>query len=139
LIAPRAGYIYHASQNDQKISALVALGVKLIYMPEATGGKVNLAAMMRDLAINHEINELHVEAGFKLNGALIKAGLVDEMLIYMAPKLLGPGMGWANLPELASLVALPEAQNFAFQSAELVGEAGQKDLRIIARTQQSIF
>jgi diaminohydroxyphosphoribosylaminopyrimidine deaminase / 5-amino-6-(5-phosphoribosylamino)uracil reductase len=139
LIAPRTIYVYHASQNDQKISALVALGVKLIYMPEATGGKVDLAAMMRDLAINHEINELHVEAGFKLNGALIKAGLVDEMLIYMAPKLLGPGMGWANLPELASLAALPEAQNFAFQSAELVGEAGQKDLRIIARTQRSIF
>ncbi len=159
LIATRAGFIYHSSTNDQKIKALEALGAKLIYMPEQnhaqasilrqaqdrlssartenigkqTHTKVDLAAMMRDLAVNQEINELHVEAGFKLNGSLIKAGLVDEMLIYLAPKLLGTGMGIANLPELAALAALPVAQDLVFQSAELVGQAGSQDLRIIAR------
>ena len=143
LIAPRAGYIYHSSINDQKIKALEALGAELIYMPESAElnqkSKVNLAAMMSDLAVNLEINELHVEAGFKLNGSLIKAGLVDEMLIYMAPKLLGSGMGLANLPALGSLAALPDAQHLIFQSVELVGEQNQKDLRIIARTQNSNF
>jgi diaminohydroxyphosphoribosylaminopyrimidine deaminase / 5-amino-6-(5-phosphoribosylamino)uracil reductase len=139
LIVPRAILVYHSSQNDQKIKALQALGLKLIYIPESASGKVDLAAMMRDLAVNQEINELHVEAGFKLNGSLIKAGLVDEMLIYMAPKLLGAGMGLANLPELASFADLPEAQNFAFRSVELVGEIGQKNLRIIARKQNSNF
>ena len=137
LIAPRAGYIYHSSHNDQKIKALEALGAKLIYMPQSESldgkSKVDLAAMMRDLAVNQEINELHVEAGFKLNGSLIKAGLVDEMLIYLAPKLLGSGMGLANLPELAALNLLPAAQDLVYRSAELVGDAAHKDLRIIAR------
>lgn len=133
LIAPRAGYIYHASQNDQKIKALQALGCQLIYLPEAGSGKVDLAAMMRDLAVHREINELHVEAGFKLNGSLLKAGLVDEMIVYLAPKLLGAGMGMANLPELAELSALPAAQDLVYQSVDLVGEMGQQDLRIVAR------
>jgi diaminohydroxyphosphoribosylaminopyrimidine deaminase / 5-amino-6-(5-phosphoribosylamino)uracil reductase len=133
LIAPRAGFIYHASHNDSKIKALEALGAKLIYMPEAGSGKVDLKAMMSDLAANQEINELHVEAGFKLNGSLLKAGLVDEIVVYLAPKLLGTGMGLANLPELASLSALPAAQDLIYQSAELVGEEGSHDLRIVAR------
>jgi diaminohydroxyphosphoribosylaminopyrimidine deaminase / 5-amino-6-(5-phosphoribosylamino)uracil reductase len=133
LIAPRAIYIYHASQNDQKIKALEALGLKLIYMPESTSGKVDLAAMMRDLAVNQEINELHVEAGFKLNGSLLKAGLVDEMVLYLAPKLLGAGMGLANLPELSQLNQLPAAQDLEYRSVDRIGEQGQQDLRIVAR------
>jgi diaminohydroxyphosphoribosylaminopyrimidine deaminase / 5-amino-6-(5-phosphoribosylamino)uracil reductase len=133
LIAPRAGYIYHASQNDSKIKALEALGAKLICMPEAGSRKVDLAAMMRDLAVNREINALHVEAGFKLNGSLIKAGVVDELLMYVAPKILGTGMGLANLQELAELNALPAAQDLVYLSADLIGEQGQQDLRIVAR------
>jgi diaminohydroxyphosphoribosylaminopyrimidine deaminase / 5-amino-6-(5-phosphoribosylamino)uracil reductase len=133
LIAPRAIWVYHASQNDQRIKALEARGVKLIYMPESASGKVDLAAMMSDLAVNQEINELHVEAGFKLNGSLVKAGLVDEFVVYLAPKLLGHGMGLANLPALPALAALPPAQQLEFQSAELVGEGESKDLRIVAR------
>lgn len=42
------------------------------------------------------MNELHVEAGNKLNGSLVREGLVDEMLVYLAPTLLGPGLGMAN-------------------------------------------
>jgi diaminohydroxyphosphoribosylaminopyrimidine deaminase / 5-amino-6-(5-phosphoribosylamino)uracil reductase len=133
LIAPRAIYIYHSSQNDQKIQALQALGLKLIYMPESASGKVDLAAMMRDLAVNQEINELHVEAGFKLNGSLLKAGLVDEMVVYLAPKLLGAGMGLANLPELSELSQLPAAQDLEYRSVDLIGKEGQQDLRIVAR------
>jgi diaminohydroxyphosphoribosylaminopyrimidine deaminase / 5-amino-6-(5-phosphoribosylamino)uracil reductase len=148
MIAPRAIYVYHASQDEQKIQALVARGVKLIYMPQASPigaetrsgtagipkkGKVDLAAMMSDLAVSQEINELHVEAGFKLNGSLIKAGLVDEMVVYLAPKLLGTGMGLANLPELASLNDIPGAQDLEYRSVDLMGNEGQQDLRIVAR------
>jgi diaminohydroxyphosphoribosylaminopyrimidine deaminase / 5-amino-6-(5-phosphoribosylamino)uracil reductase len=140
LIAPRDLLVYHFSQNDQKIKALEALGVKLIYMPESGSSKVDLAAMMRDLAVNQEINELHVEAGFKLNGSLLKAGLVDEMVMYQAPKLLGAGMGVANLSPLASLQDLPTSQDLVYQSVDLIGpqqENGQQDLstdlRIVAR------
>ena len=102
-------------------------------MPEASSGKVDLAAMMRDLAQVQEINELHVEAGFKLNGSLVKAGLVDEFVLYLAPKLLGNGMGLANLPALPALSELPAAQQLEFKSTELIGEGSDRDLRVVAR------
>jgi diaminohydroxyphosphoribosylaminopyrimidine deaminase / 5-amino-6-(5-phosphoribosylamino)uracil reductase len=137
-IAGRALYIYAAVQNDAKKQALEALGATVIYMPEVdansaspqetkASAKVDLSAMARDLA-QREINEVHVEAGYKLNGSLLRAGLVDELLLYTAPKLLGPGMGMANLPELA---ALEGAMQLNFVSAELLGA----DLRVQARLQ----
>ncbi len=89
------------------------------------GSKVDLRAMLQDLG-QREINELHVEAGFKLNGSLLKAGLVDELLLYTAPKLLGPGMGIANLPALGQL---GDAVQLDFSSAQLIGA----DLRVVAR------
>lgn len=133
LIAPRSGFIYHASQDQAKIQALQALGIELVYMPEGESGKVDLAAMMQDLAVQREINEVHVEAGYKLNGSLLRAGVVDELLMYVAPKLLGSGMGLANLPALEQLADLPAAQQLAFISADLLGNAPAKDLRIRAR------
>ena len=102
----------------------MAKGATVTCMPDANG-KVDLAAMMKDLA-RREINELHVEAGSKLNGSLIRAGLVDEFLIYMAPKLLGPGQGMASF---GPLQALSDAVELQFQSTEMVGV----DLRVIAR------
>ena len=80
---------------------------------------------MKDLA-RREINELHIEAGSKLNGSLIRSGLVDEFLIYLAPKLLGPGQGMASL---GPLQALSEAVSLQFQSTAMVGA----DLRVLAR------
>lgn len=131
-IAGRAVFIYAAAQNDAKQAALEARGAKVIYLPghDAQGqptGKVDLAAMLKDLG-QREINELHVEAGFKLNGSLVREGLVDEFVVYLAPKLLGQGAGMFNigpLTELAQGVALD------FQSTEMVGP----DLRIVARVQ----
>ena len=123
-IAGRALYIYAAGQNDAKKAALEARGATVIYLPDGNG-KVDLAAMMKDLA-RREINELHVEAGSKLNGSLIRAGLVDEFLIYLAPKLLGPGQGMAALGPLQQL---SEAVALQFLSADRVGS----DLRVVAR------
>jgi diaminohydroxyphosphoribosylaminopyrimidine deaminase / 5-amino-6-(5-phosphoribosylamino)uracil reductase len=135
-IAGRAIYIYAAVANPAKKASLEAMGATVIYMPEQAAGKtgnaanpdnakVDLRAMVLNLA-QREINELHVEAGFKLNGSLLKAGVVDELLLYTAPKLLGPGMGIANTPELAQLA---DAVQLDFKSVDLVGE----DLRIVAR------
>ncbi len=123
-IAGRALFIYAAGQNDAKKAALEARGATVVYLPDANG-KVDLAAMMKDLA-RREINELHVEAGNKLNGSLIRAGLVDEFLIYMAPKLLGPGQGMAAFGPLQQL---SEAVELQFSSADRVG----RDLRVVAR------
>jgi diaminohydroxyphosphoribosylaminopyrimidine deaminase/5-amino-6-(5-phosphoribosylamino)uracil reductase len=89
------------------------------------GGKVDLAAMLRDLA-GREVNELHVEAGHKLNGSLLREGLVDELLVYLAPKLIGHGRDMANFGPIGELAqALP----LEFGRVEQVGP----DLRVIAR------
>jgi diaminohydroxyphosphoribosylaminopyrimidine deaminase/5-amino-6-(5-phosphoribosylamino)uracil reductase len=47
---------------------------------------------------------VHVEAGFKLNGSLLREGCVDELLVYQAPILLGSGLGMANIPPFESLI-----------------------------------
>jgi diaminohydroxyphosphoribosylaminopyrimidine deaminase/5-amino-6-(5-phosphoribosylamino)uracil reductase len=117
-------WIYTAIQGSPQEAALVAKGATVTFLPDARG-KVDLAAMMKDLA-RREINELHVEAGSKLNGSLIREGLVDEILVYLAPKLLGPGHGMASI---GPLQALSEAVPLQFHSADRVGV----DLRVIAR------
>jgi diaminohydroxyphosphoribosylaminopyrimidine deaminase / 5-amino-6-(5-phosphoribosylamino)uracil reductase len=73
-----------------------------------------------------EINELHVEAGATLNGALMDAGLVDEFLIYLAPKMLGAGRSMADI---APLQQLSQAASLEFVAADKVGE----DLRLVVR------
>ena len=117
-------WIYCAMRDAAREAALVAIGATVICLPDANG-KVDLAAMMKDLA-RREINELHIEAGSKLNGSLIRAGLVDEFLLYLAPKLLGPGNGMASF---GPLQALSDAIELQFQSTDRVGA----DLRIVAR------
>jgi diaminohydroxyphosphoribosylaminopyrimidine deaminase/5-amino-6-(5-phosphoribosylamino)uracil reductase len=85
-----------------KQAQLQAQGVEVISMPNSMG-KVDLPALMRYLATECEMNEIHVEAGHKLNGSLLREGCVDELLVYLAPTLLGSGLSIANLPELTSL------------------------------------
>ncbi len=118
-------WIYTATDTQaEKRAALQAMGVTVIDMP-GPGGKVDLAAMLRDLA-RREINELHIEAGHKLNGSFIREGLVDEVVLYLAPQLLGPGQSMANLP---SLTSLNDAVKLAFHSVDRIGP----DLRLILR------
>ena len=99
----RAIFIYTNSNDLEKKTALEANGATIIILPSSdTSDKVDLRLMLQDLA-KREINELHVEAGSTLNGALIEAGLVDEFLIYLAPKLLGAGRGMADFAPLKEL------------------------------------
>ncbi|MDD5334505.1 MAG: bifunctional diaminohydroxyphosphoribosylaminopyrimidine deaminase/5-amino-6-(5-phosphoribosylamino)uracil reductase RibD [Rhodoferax sp.] len=123
-LTDRAVYIYTAAQNDSKKAALEARGASIIYLPDARG-KVDLTAMLQDLA-QREINELHVEAGEKLNGSLIRDGLVDEFVVYLAPKLIGQGAGMASFGPLAEL---SQAIPLEFKSTDRLGP----DLRIVAR------
>ena len=127
-IAPRAVWIYAAARNDAKAAALEARGATITYLPNAQS-KVDLAALMADLA-RREVNELHVEAGHKLNGSLLREGLVDEFLLYLAPKLLGDGLGIAsNAFADGPLRSLSGALPLEFRSAVRIGD----DLRIVAR------
>ena len=126
----RKVFIYTCNTHSHKAAALEARGAILVNLPELDlnhqpTGKVDLSAMLNDLALK-EINELHVEAGQTLNGALLQAGLVDEMVLYLAPQILGAGAGIARMKELTELA---EAKRFEYKSSTMVG----KDLRIIAR------
>ena len=122
--ADRQIFIYTCVENELRKIALEACGAKVIYLPGANG-KVDLAAMLRDLA-QREVNEVHVEAGHKLNGSLVREGLVDELLMYIAPKLLGGGQ---DLASFGPLQRLEDAVNLVFTSTEMVGA----DLRVRAR------
>ena len=124
-IAGRACYIYTAAPSDpQKEAALKERGATVVHLPNSQG-KVDLPAMLQDLG-KRGFNELHVEAGHKLNGSLVRAGLVDELLLYLAPRLLGPGHGIADF---GPLTALADGLTLEFHSTESIGP----DLRIVAR------
>ena len=93
------------------------------------GGKVDLPRMLEALAARG-INELHVEAGFRLNGSLMREGCVDELLLYLNPSLLGDSaQGLLDLPAPASL---EKRLKLRILSLERLGD----DLRILARPAQ---
>ncbi len=98
---------------------------EVIRVPASQGQHIDLHAVMHDLA-QREINEVHVEAGAALNGALLQGGLVDEMLLYIAPKILGPGRAMLDLP---ALTRLPDGQPYVISDVARVGP----DLRLVIR------
>jgi diaminohydroxyphosphoribosylaminopyrimidine deaminase/5-amino-6-(5-phosphoribosylamino)uracil reductase len=100
--------------------------VETIALPDPNG-RVDLEAMLRELA-RRDILELHVEAGAKLNGALLAAGLVDELLLYVAPAAFGdPARGMFERE--TGLTELEGRVRFAWHDVARVGD----DLRIVAR------
>jgi diaminohydroxyphosphoribosylaminopyrimidine deaminase/5-amino-6-(5-phosphoribosylamino)uracil reductase len=119
------GTLIVAAQPDAGKEALLrARGAEVLMMPNA-GGKVDLPALLRELG-RRQVNELHVEAGFKLNGSLLREGCVDELLLYLAPTLLGDAQGLFDLPMLDDLAG---QRRLAFHQVKQVGP----DLRILAR------
>ncbi len=115
--------IYCAKEDADRKAALEAKGAQVTCLPNAQG-KVDLRAMQKDLG-QRNINEVHIEAGFKLNGSLLTAGVVDELLVYLAPLLIGQGMGMANL---GPFEALSQALKLDIQNVMPIGN----DIRLIA-------
>jgi diaminohydroxyphosphoribosylaminopyrimidine deaminase/5-amino-6-(5-phosphoribosylamino)uracil reductase len=118
--------VFCARDDEQRAARLRDAGAEVVALPDAQG-KVDLAAMMRELA-RRELNEIHVEAGSRLNGALLAAGVVDEVLLYLAPALIGdPALGIATFVEARR--TLDARVRLAIHAVDRVGE----DLRVIAR------
>jgi diaminohydroxyphosphoribosylaminopyrimidine deaminase/5-amino-6-(5-phosphoribosylamino)uracil reductase len=116
-----------ALPDPAKAAPLQDKGVVRLCLPNAVG-KVDLSALMQELG-RRGLNEVHVEAGSRLNGALLRAGLVDELLLYLAPCLLGHrAQGLFDLPEL---LLLSDRQRLKIHSVTPVGE----DWRILARVE----
>lgn len=117
-------WIVAAQSQPEKEKMLRDAGHEVILLPNAAG-KVELPALMQELG-KREINEVHVEAGFKLNGSLIREGCTDELLVYLAPALLGDAQRMFNLPALESL---QQKKTLVFHDVKQIGA----DLRILAR------
>jgi len=111
--------------NEERAEALRARGAEIVALGNAHG-KVDLTAMLGELAARG-VNELHVEAGYKLNGSLLREGCVDELLVYVAPSLLGTSS--LGMIDLAAPATLDERTRLAFHSVDRIGG----DLRILAR------
>ncbi|MDE2389135.1 MAG: bifunctional diaminohydroxyphosphoribosylaminopyrimidine deaminase/5-amino-6-(5-phosphoribosylamino)uracil reductase RibD [Betaproteobacteria bacterium] len=110
--------------NPEKKAALNQRNVRVMVLPNADGS-VDLQKMMATLA-DLEINEVLVEAGGRLNGALVEAGLVDELIIYLAPHLIGDNaLGMIKLQELK---CLEQKRKLNIQDIRMVGQ----DIRLIA-------
>ena len=120
--------IYTAAQDAGKSAALERAGATVAVMPD-NKGQVDLPAMLRDLA-QRGCNEVLVEAGSILNGALLHAGLVDELLLYVAPQLLGDAA--RSMAQLGELTCLEQRVGLKWQDIRQIG----KDLRILVKVEK---
>jgi diaminohydroxyphosphoribosylaminopyrimidine deaminase/5-amino-6-(5-phosphoribosylamino)uracil reductase len=109
-------------ESQDKAKAFEALGVEVIAMANANG-KVDLPILFAYLAKERHMNEIHVEAGFKLNGSLLREDCIDELLLYYAPFFMGDGIGMANI---SPLTALDQRQDWQVIDQSLFGP----DLRL---------
>ncbi len=112
-------------RHTERAAALRDRGAEIVQLANAAG-KVDLPAMLKVLG-ERNVNELHVEAGYKLNGSLLREGCVDELLVYFAPSLLGADS--MSMFSLAAPETLDERVQLSFHAVDRIGD----DLRILAR------
>ncbi|MDY3331536.1 MAG: RibD family protein, partial [Pelistega sp.] len=117
-------WIFTYTDNPAKQARLQAKNVDVIKLSK-NGHKIDLNAVWQTF-IERQVNEVHVEAGPGLNGALLEAGLIDELLVYMAPKIIGPGQSMFAHRELSDLTGVSQ---FAWIEQDRIGE----DLRLRLR------
>ena len=125
---PGEVHVLHCSPDDagarRKIQGLKAAGARPHRLPAGNDGRVSLPAAMGLLA-ELEFNEVHVEAGAVLSGALLRENLIDEVILYTAPVLLGDGA--AGLFRLAKLEDMAQRPSFRVLEAGRVGP----DVRLV--------
>jgi diaminohydroxyphosphoribosylaminopyrimidine deaminase/5-amino-6-(5-phosphoribosylamino)uracil reductase len=120
LPAPGRVLLVGVDAFDERTQFLEAAGAELLRLPPGPAG-VDLGELLRVLA-DRGINELHVEAGARLNGALLSGGWVDECLLYVAPKMLGNGRGLADLPGSLGERALMAAADWQWNECRVLDE-----------------
>ncbi|HEU4621321.1 MAG TPA: bifunctional diaminohydroxyphosphoribosylaminopyrimidine deaminase/5-amino-6-(5-phosphoribosylamino)uracil reductase RibD [Burkholderiaceae bacterium] len=119
--------VFVARAPGDKAAPLRDRGIEFVELPNAEG-KVDLPAMLRELG-RRNINELHIEAGGRLNASLLREGCVDELLAYYAPRLMGEG--GRRMFDLPAPKALDDMVAFDHVRVATIGEDG--DFRVLAR------
>ncbi|HZP86455.1 MAG TPA: bifunctional diaminohydroxyphosphoribosylaminopyrimidine deaminase/5-amino-6-(5-phosphoribosylamino)uracil reductase RibD [Burkholderiales bacterium] len=122
---PAPVLVFTALEDRAKRAVLEQRGAQVVSLPDGQG-KVDLRRMLEELA-RREINEILVESGNRLNGALLRAGLVDELVVYLAPQLLGDRA--RGMFDLGEITALDARVDLSIHDVRRIGE----DWRIIAR------
>ncbi len=117
--------IFNASDNEDKKKQLANLGVELVSV-EAKRGPAFLEFALRFLAKEKEINEVLLEAGSSLSGEMVQAGFIDELILYIAPTLLGQDA--KALFQLPLLEDMSDRLSLNFFDIRTIG----KDIRIRA-------
>ncbi|MFC4296576.1 bifunctional diaminohydroxyphosphoribosylaminopyrimidine deaminase/5-amino-6-(5-phosphoribosylamino)uracil reductase RibD [Castellaniella hirudinis] len=125
-------WVFTTRPDAGKAARLAARNVRVIVLPADDHGGLSLEALARWLGA-HEINEVHVEAGARLQGALIQAGLVDEWVAYVAPSILGDGQGLAALP--TPIAGLDQAYRYEFLDVQPLSPDMRLRLRDTGRWQ----
>jgi diaminohydroxyphosphoribosylaminopyrimidine deaminase/5-amino-6-(5-phosphoribosylamino)uracil reductase len=118
-------WVFTCRSDVEKAERLAARNVRVIEVPLA-GRRADLNAIMRWMGQN-EVNEVHVEAGSRLSGALLEAGCVDELLVYLAPVLLGGDA--IDMVRMKPLQRLADARRFEFIDTQSLSP----DIRLRAR------
>lgn len=102
LSLPGKTMVVTAEDDSDYAEPLMAAGAEVVVLRDG-GGRVDLEGLMQDLA-ERGVNELLVEAGATVCGGLLEAGLVDELVVYLAPHLLGSGArGMFNVPGIGRM------------------------------------
>lgn len=122
---PGGAMVFTASSDAARHAALEGRGVRVRGAARASEGGLALEPILRELA-RLEANEVWVEAGARLAGALLHARLVDELIVYLAPALFGPVA--RPLLELPQISRLQQRLRLQFVDCARVGE----DLRVTA-------
>ena len=109
-------------EAQEKAKILNSRGIEVLVIANEFG-KVDLPKLFAHLAQECHMNEIHIEAGFKLNGSMLREGCVDELLLYYAPFFISEGIGMANI---SPLNALQDRQDWKIIDNSMVGS----DLRL---------
>lgn len=117
-------HIFSSTRPPSTFSSVGQASV-VFHQVQARKPGVDLGEVFRVLG-EMQLNEVHVECGPQLSGNLLRSGLVDELLLYLAPKVLGPGLDSFKLPERLELDGV---QTFRFLDASMIGD----DLRVRLR------
>jgi diaminohydroxyphosphoribosylaminopyrimidine deaminase/5-amino-6-(5-phosphoribosylamino)uracil reductase len=123
-------WIFTTVKDESLLNRLGHRNTRIFTLPANSEGQVDLQKVLHKLAAL-EINEVHTECGATLSGALLQQGLVDELIIYMAPDLMGDQA--QGLFDLGEISIMSDRIQLSISDVRMIG----RDLKIWAKPEYS--